>query len=125
MLEHLHVTDGICRFRPRGQCSLVEAAELIIRAIVYCRDRRITKLLVDGTGLVGLTVPSLIDRFLLAEELAYAARGVVVVALVVHAEYIHPAKFGARAAGDFGLMFDVYTSETEALDWLVSVADPV
>jgi hypothetical protein len=122
--EHLEVVEGICQFRPRGESSLVEAVDLINSAIAYCRDRRIGKLLVDGTGLVGIPVPSLVDRFLMVEQWAQEAKSMVVVVLVVHAEYIHPEKFGVRVAADFGLISDVYTSETDALRWLLNVAAP-
>ncbi len=124
MLEHLEVIEGICQFRPRGECSLVEAVELISRAIAYCRDQHVAKLLVNGTGLVGIPVPALVDRFLMVEEWAQKAKGMVVVVLVVHAEYIHPEKFGVKVAADFGMMSDIYTSETDALKWLLSVANP-
>ena len=117
--------EGICQFRPRGECSLVEAVELINRAIAYCRDQRVAKLLVNGTGLVGVSVPSLVDRFLMVEEWAQKAKGMVVVVLVIQAEYIHPEKFGVKVAADFGLMADVYTSETDALKWLLGVANPI
>jgi len=124
MLEHLEVVEGICQSRPRGECSLVEAVDLINRAIAYCRDQHITKLLVSGAGLVGLPVPSLVDRFLMVEEWAQKAKGMVVVVLVVQPEYIHPEKFGVKVAADFGLMADVYSSETDALEWLLSVTSP-
>jgi len=118
--EHVEIVDGICEVRPRGEYSLVEAVEIVTRTIAYCRDRGIPKLLVDGTGLVGLPIPSLVDRFLMVEEWAQEAQSMVVVALVVPAEYIHPQKFGVRVAADFGLVADVYTSETDALRWLAS-----
>ena len=121
MLEHLEVKEGICRFRPRGECSLVQAVDLINRAIAYCRDQQVAKLLVNGTDLVGVSVPSLVDRFLMVEEWAQEAKGMVVVVLVAHAEHIHPEKFGVKVAADFGLTLDVYTSETDALKWLFSV----
>jgi hypothetical protein len=124
MLEHLEVMEGICQFRPRGESSLVEAVELINRAIAYCRDQRIAKLLVNGTALVGVSIPSLLDRFLMVEEWAQKASGMVIVVLVIPAEYIHPQKFGVRVAADFGLMSDVYTSEADALEWLSSIANP-
>ena len=120
MPEHVEIVDGICEVRPRGEYSLVEAVEIVTRTIAYCRDRGIPKLLVDGTGLVGLPIPSLVDRFLMVEEWAQEAQSMVVVALVVPAEYIHPQKFGVRVAADFGLVADVYTSETDALRWLAS-----
>jgi hypothetical protein len=122
--EHLEVVEGICRFHPRGECSIVEAVDLVVSAIGYCRNRRIAKLLVNGTGLVGMPVPSLIDRFLMVEEWAQKASGFVVVVLVVDAKYIHPEKFGVKVAADFGLMCDVYDSEPHALTWLSSTTPP-
>ena len=86
--------------------------------------QRVAKLLVNGTALVGVSVPSLVDRFLMVEEWAQKANGMVIVVLVIPAEYIHPEKFGVKVAADFGLISDVYTSETDALKWLLSVADP-
>jgi hypothetical protein len=78
----------------------------------------VSRLLVNATELVGVPVPTLVDRFLMAEQWAHEGRGVVMVALVVPAEYIHPKKFGVRVATDLGLVSDVYTSETDALKWL-------
>jgi len=123
MLDHLEVGEGICQFRPCGECSLVDAVDLIRGAIAYCRDQSIDKLLVDVTGLVGVAIPSLVDRFLMVEEWAREGKGVVVVAMVARAEYIHPKKFGVKVATDFGLVLDVYTSETDAFRWLSSGLD--
>ena len=123
MLDHLEVGEGICQFRPCGECSLVDAVDLITSAIAYCRDQSIDKLLVDVTGLVGVAIPSLVDRFLMVEEWAREGKGVVVVAMVARAEYIHPKKFGVKVAADFGLVLDVYTSETDAIRWLSSGLD--
>jgi hypothetical protein len=122
--EHLEVVEGICRFHPRGECSLVDAVDLIGSAIAYCRNRRIAKLLVNGRDLVGMSVPSLIDRFLMVEDWAQEASGFVIVVLVVDAKYIHPDKFGVKVAADFGLMCDVYDSVPHALKWLSSVTPP-
>ena len=122
--EYVEEGDGICRFRPHGDCSLIEAVDLITRAIAYCRERSVNRLLIDVTGLTGVPIPSLVDRFLMIEEWAQEAEGMVLVVLVVHAEYIHPEKFGVRVAADFGLVADIYTSETDAFKWLFSGVDP-
>lgn len=118
MADHLAVREGICAFRPRGESSLAEAVDLITRAIAYCRDRRIDKLLIVTTGLVGVPIPTLVDRFLMVEEWAHAAEGMVMGAIVASPEYIHPEKFGVRVAADLGLVADVFTSEADALMWL-------
>jgi hypothetical protein len=122
--DHLEVREGVCRFCPRGECSLIEAVELITEAFAYCRNQGITKLFVDVTDLVGLPIPSLVDRFLMIEEWAHEGKGLVVAAMVALPEYIHPEKFGVRVAADLGLMADIFTSEEDALKWLSSNPDP-
>ena len=122
--EHVEVKEGVRRIRLSGECSLVEAVEHISRAIAYCRDQRSDKLLIDATDVAGVSIPSLVDRFLMVEEWAQKAKGMVVVVLVVRAEYIHPEKFGVKVAADFGLVADVYASEPEATKWLSSGARP-
>lgn len=121
-LEH---RDGICRFRPHGPCTLSDAVELVTRAIGYCRTRAFDRLLVDARGLEGVPIPSLVDRFLMAEEWAQEATGMVVVVMVIPAEYIHPERFGIKVAAHFGLTVNVCTSEGEALRWLADGAPPV
>ena len=122
MLAHLEVKDGVCQFHPCGQCSLVEAVDMIGSAIAHCRRERLAKLLVNATGLVGVRIPSLVDRFLMAEDWAQEAKSMVAVALVVHPEYIHPEKFGVVVAARFGLTLEVDASELNALEWLSGIA---
>jgi O-acetyl-ADP-ribose deacetylase (regulator of RNase III) len=76
----VEIVDGIACVRPRGHYSLVEAVALVSSAIAYCRDRGVTRLLIDGTAITGVAIPSLVDRFLMVEEWAHQANGVVVVA---------------------------------------------
>ena len=118
MADYLIVKAGIAEFRPLGECALVEAVDLITEAIGYCRHRRIDKLLVVTTGLVGMSIPTLVDRFLMVEEWAQKSDAMVVVAMVASPEYIHPQRFGVRVAVDFGLVADIFTSEADALKWL-------
>ena len=123
-LDAIEVSDGLCKYCPRGKYSLVEAVDLISRAIAHSRDSGVGKLLIDATGIENLPVPTLIDRFLMVEDWAQAAQGTVVVALVVAAKYIHPRKFGVTGAAHFGLICDVYTSEAAALKWLQESGTP-
>ena len=124
MPDQLDIVDDIGQIRIRGEYSLVDVVNAVTGAIAHCRDRGIPKLLVDGTGIVGVPIPSLVDRFLMAEEWALEAKSMVVVVLVVHAKYIHSQKFGVKVAADFGLVLDVYTSEREALQWLTRGVQP-
>ncbi len=75
MAHHVHIKNGVGDFRPIGETTLVEAVDLIAAAITYCRDRDIPKLLIVATGLTGVSIPTLVDRFLMAEEWAGEARG--------------------------------------------------
>jgi len=115
------LTAGICQFRPQGTCTLVEVVDIIRWAIGYCRDRAIDKLLFDARGLSGISMPTLVDRFLMAEDWAQEAKGMVTVVLAVHEEYIHPEKFGVKVAAAFGLTLNVFSSYEDALKWLSSV----
>jgi len=117
---HFELADDIGWFRPRGQCSLVEAVERITAAVAFCQDRSIGRLLVDASGLVDVPIPTLVDRFLMIEDWAVASKGNVAVALVVRPEYIHERKFGVRVAADFGFAADVHSTEANALAWLSS-----
>ena len=122
ILEPLEIRNGLCTYRPRGKHSLVEAVDLVSRAIAFCRDRGVNKLLIDVTGLIELPIPTLVDRFLMVEDWAQEAKGTVVVVMVAPPEYIHPRKFGVKVALHFGLICDVYTSEEDASKWLLESA---
>ena len=124
LTQYLQIKDGICEFRPRGETTLVEAAALITSAFAYCRQRSIGKLLINATGLEGIPIPTLVDRFLMVEEWAQVAEGLVVGVLVMPAEYIHSEKFAVHAAAKFGLEVNVFTSEDEASLWLSHARDP-
>lgn len=120
-LAPLEVVNAVATYRPRGDYSLVEAVELVSNAIAYCRDGGIAKLMIDGTGLIGISIPTLVDRFLMVEEWAQESGGTVVVVLVTLPEYIHPERFGVKVAAHFGLACDVYTSEEAAWKWLQEI----
>jgi hypothetical protein len=111
--------DGrIAYFRPRGSATLVDAVDRIAQAISACREQGIPALFVDPTGLRGMSIPTLVDRFLAIEEWAQRSQNMVTVALVLSDQYRHPQKFGVKVARDFGLAMDVFSSEAEAMRWL-------
>ena len=117
-LDAIEVSDGLCKYCPRGKYSLVEAVDLISRAIAECRRSGARRLMIDVTGVEELPVPTLVDRFLMVEDWAQAAQGMVVVAMVTHPRYIHPRKFGVTVAAHLGLTCDVFTSRDAASKWL-------
>jgi hypothetical protein len=116
--EDTTVADGICLYRPKGRASLVEAVAMVAHAIARCRARNIRKMLIDVTELTGYPIPTIDDRFWMAQDWAQAAQGELIVAVVALQEYIHPAKFGVKAAADAGLKCDVFTMVEDAQGWL-------
>lgn len=117
-LEFLEISNGAGTYRPRGKHSLVEAVDLISRAIALCRDRNVNALLIDARGFLDLPMPTLVDRFLMVEDWAQESAGIVTVALVASPLHIHPRKFGVTVAQQFGLVGNVFAVEDEALAWL-------
>src|SRR5258708_12686503 len=75
--EFFSIAEGYGRFCPQGQMSLQEAAALVTRAIVFCRDNKIPKLLVDVTRLTGFPSPSVVDRYWFVREWPAEARAPV------------------------------------------------
>lgn len=124
-LESLEFHNGLGTFRPRGRYSLVDAVDLVSNAITHCREHGVSMLLVDATGFVELPVPTLVDRFLMVEDWAVAAKGTLIVAMITPIEYIHPRKFGVKVALQFGLICDVFSSEEEASAWLSETSSNV
>ena len=122
--EYLDLRDGWARYRPQGEVTLVEGVGQVTRVITFCRERGVPRLLVDVTALHGYAMPTLADRFWMAQDWAEAARGQVTLVVVAFAEYIHPAKFGVMAAADAGLRAEVFASEDVALEWLLGGTSP-
>jgi hypothetical protein len=115
----LEVTNGYCRLHIHAGVPLVEMVETVTHVITVSRDKNISKLLVDVTHLAGVVALTLVDRFLMVEEWAHKANGLVAVAIVAKPEHINPERFGAKLAADLGLRGDIFTSEHEALAWLL------
>ena len=120
-IQPFETRDGTCVYRLHGKHSLVEAVDLISRAIGECRRSGVPRLLINVTGLEELPVPTLVERFLMVEDWAQAAQSMVIVAMVTHARYIHPRKFGVKVAAHLGLTCDVFTSWDVASKWLQGV----
>src|SRR5664279_2594425 len=118
MHDAFEIVDGLAHYRPRGSFSLVAAVDLVSTAIARCRDQRTDKLLINVTGLEGVPIPTLVDRFLMVEDWANASQRLVTVVMVASPEYLHPHKFGVKVAAHFGLVVEAFTNEDEARAWL-------
>ena len=119
MPEHFRIEEGYVCYRPEGRTSLQEAIRLISVAISYSRLNGIRRLFVDATGLVGFDAPTVLERFQLGEQFALDAEAQVKVAFLFRPELIDPALFGVMVAQNRGLDGNTFSSESEALAWLL------
>lgn len=117
--EHFEIGEGHALHRPRGNVSFQEALELLSEAVVYCRENGIQRLLIDTTKLTGFGAPGTVERFSLGERLARDARAAVKVAMVGRPEVLDPSRFGITVARNRGLFSSAFSSESEALKWLL------
>jgi len=116
--EFFTLRDDYALYRPHGEFDLDQTVDLIDNAVLYCRQNKITGLLVDVTGVIGLPLPSLSDRFWLITKWAETAKEKVILCLIVSPEMIAPDKIGVTIAANRGLRSDVFTTETDAVTWL-------
>jgi hypothetical protein len=122
--EHFEQHAGYAVYAPVGVVSIDVASELIARAISFARDHQIERLLVDATGFTGFSSPTVVDRYWIIRRMASAAKGRVAAALVLEAHLIDAERFGVTVAANSGFRADVFTSKTEALEWLLSSRAP-
>ena len=124
-LDGFETLEGYAVFRPTGRLRLQQIVDLITEAFVTARERRIPRLLIVTTGTDPIAPPTVAERYLIIEEWARAAQGVVRTAFVLRPEIIDPQRFGLTVAANRGLVGNVFTTEEDARVWLLSddVAD--
>ena len=113
-VERSHAT-----YRVEGDMRFEDAIELASRAVAWCREQRIERLLMDGRGVTGFGPQDEPGRFRLAEELARAARASVKVVILVRPEFLNEDRFAITVARNRGLFVNVFAAEKEAVAWLL------
>ncbi len=119
MPYELRVEQGYVRYAPRGFVALSDGITMVSCAITFCREHHHRRLLVNAVALAGFEPPTLGERYRIAEEWAKAGAGQVALAVVTRPDYIHPQKFGVFVALRSGLRSDIFSSEPDALEWLL------
>ena len=120
ILEHCEILEGDAAFRPVGAASFEATIAAIATAMRFCAERQITRILVNTTGIVGIKVPALIQRYHMAENLAKASVPGMRLVMVAEPSLIDAHKFGATAALNRGLRANVFPTESEAFAWLLA-----
>lgn len=118
--EHMEIKAGYAHYAPKGVVTLEEGIALVTEAIRFCRFQKISRLLVDSTGLTGFPPPLIHERYWSAQEWAHAAKGALDLAMVAKEENLDPQRFGVLVAKNAGLNAHASSSLEECLAWLLA-----
>jgi hypothetical protein len=118
--EHFIAEKDFAAYRPAGAFTLPEAIELVRQAIAFTREHQIPKLLINTTQLTGYGTLGTLERFQIAETWAKEASAAIIAAIVAREDQIDPHRFGLTVARNRGLHGEIFTSETDALAWLLA-----
>jgi hypothetical protein len=125
LVEGLSIEPGgaLAVLRPTGDHPVAAIATWFTRAIDACRECGVPSLLILTSGLDPVPHPTLLDRFLIVEELAEHAGGRVAIAFVL-AKPVEPRNFAKKAAVALGLVAESFDDEASARDWLARQREP-
>ena len=110
--------DGYACFRASGELSFHGAVGVVAEAISEASKHGIKRLLVDTVNLRGFPHPTTAERFYMSETWASKSAGLRL-AVVARPDLIDPERFGVMVARNRGLFTSVFSSEAEAVEWLV------
>jgi hypothetical protein len=118
-LEHFEQKKEHAVFCPVGQASFDEMADLISRAVLRCRQKKIEKLLIDSTGMSGFHPPGIAERYNFVERISSHAKSSVKIAHVASPKWVRSGKFAVTVAKNRGLDAANFHSAATALEWLL------
>ncbi len=116
----MEIKETYAHYAPKGVVTLEAGVALVTAAIQFCRLHKISRLLVDTTGLTGFPPPLIHERYWSAQEWAQAARGSLDLAMVAKEENLDPQRFGVLVAKNAGLNAHASSSLEECLGWLLA-----
>ena len=119
-MENFELLGNYAAFHLPASASLAQAAELIKSSIVFARELQVERLLIDATHFTDM-LPSVGERYFFVREWAEVANGKVKIAIVARPELIDPQRFVISVAATARLNINVFTSQTEAIDWLLKL----
>lgn len=123
---HFTLGETHATFQPVGEMTWDRWVDLMEEAVSFARQQRVTKLLIDSSGVTGFEPPNNYQRFQFATRQAGAAAGSgMAIVIVTRAEMIHPERFGMQIAYHRGLMTNIFSTTEEALAWLHKPSPPL
>ena len=107
-------------YRPQGDYTFDETVEIVDKALAYCRENEIRRLLVNIREVTGFPPPTTLERFAFATKWAATAGPYVRMSMVCRRELIDSEKIGVTMALNRGLRCEVFIAEPEARSWLLA-----
>lgn len=120
LIEHFEPRDGYVFYQLAGRVSIDQVVKAVTQVIVATRDQGVKRLLVDASKLSGFASPSVADRYFIVRGWAEVAGGQVEMSMVVQQHLIDPDRFGVIVATNLGMRANVFSSQSEAITWLLS-----
>lgn len=118
VMDHFERVGTRGFYRPVAQVSFEKAVDMVADAMSTARELGLDDLLVNTTGLTGFAPPSVFARYAMATRWAQSSGASMRVAMVARPEIIDRQKIGVLMVQNRGGAADVFTSETDALEWL-------
>jgi len=119
--SNLHFAQDRAFYRPEGQASAGELADMITTALGYFHEHGYLEVVVNITRMEGFESPGAAFRRWLVRRWARAVNREVAIVVVARAEHISPERTGVIVAAEEGLRAHVCTGEEEAVAWLEAV----
>jgi hypothetical protein len=117
--ENLQIGEGYARYSPQAHVTWEACSEMVTNVAAFCRDQGVKRLLIDARGLVGFRPPDTIDRYFISRQLALESAGHIKIAVLTTPDLVDAERYGIKVAQMRGLAGELFTSEPEALEWLV------
>jgi hypothetical protein len=114
----VHAAEGYAVYRIVGELALQGAVDAVTQAIELCHRHQLKRLLIDGTALTQVQSPSMAERYEIVTQWALIAKGIKI-AFATSPEMLDPTEFGITVAANRGLQIHGFTSEAEAVAWLL------
>ena len=110
-------------FRPVGEFSFDQAADLLSQAVIKCRKQKIGKLLFDSTKLPNFQPPGISEEFNLATRIAGDSASIVKIAHVGSRKWVRFGQFSVVVAKNRGLSAENFPTASAALEWLLKSSE--
>lgn len=118
--EEFGIGETHATSRLAGPATFDAAVDAIVSVVRRCVENKVKRLLVDTTGLSGLKVPDVAQRYFMARKFSAAAGPGFKLVIVAVPAMIDPQKFGVTAMANDGVKANVFPTEAEAVAWLTA-----